>query len=148
MAGPVQDGAGRAVPVAEAAALLGVTPETLRKRLWRGQVPGVKLDGQWFVTLSGTEQDGAGLTAGPVPDAPEQDAGPSVTEQDSAPLVAQLQSENAWLRDQVEALHERLREAHVLLAQERALPAPAAEAQICGNEPARPWYLRWAWWRR
>jgi hypothetical protein len=50
----MQDGR---VPVAAAAAPLGVTAETLRKRLWRGQIPDVKLDDQWFVYVSGTEQD-------------------------------------------------------------------------------------------
>jgi hypothetical protein len=127
VAGHEQDQAGRAVPVAEAAAQLGVIAETLRKRLWRGQVPGVKLDGQWFVYADHLHQNGTG----PVPDTAGQPAGLSCPEQDSeqdtAPLVEQRESENAGLRAQLEAPEERrdldgvvflgrLREAPVQLA--------------------------------
>ena len=160
MAGHEQDEAGRAVPVAEAAVQLGVTAETLRKRLWRGQAPGIKLDGQWFIYADYLEQDQAGHEqdrAEPVPDSTEAvpgtaglAAGPSGPEQGNeqdtptAPFVDQLQSEVRFLRSQVEALQERLREAHVLAAQweQRALLAPSAPSA------PRPWYWRWAWWRR
>jgi hypothetical protein len=162
VAGHEQDQAGQVVPVAAAAAQLGVTPETLRKRLWRGQVPGVKLDGQWFVTVSGTEQDEAGPAPAAVPDTAGPPAGPSRPEQDSeqdnfpslespgAPLVDQLQGEVAFLRGQVEALQERLREAHVLLAQERALPAPSVDQEPTAHAESlpRPWWSHLAWWRR
>src|SRR3954452_8101605 len=100
MAGPTQDGGDPAVPVVEAAARLGVAPETLRKRLWRGQVPGEKRDGQWYVILSeppptppaavpdeqDTMQDRPGLRQ----DQEQDDAGPIV-------LVAELRDRVAFL---------------------------------------------------
>jgi hypothetical protein len=50
-----------AVPLREAAARMGMTTDTLRKRLQRGLTPGRKVDGQWFVV------------PGPVPDeAPDE----------------------------------------------------------------------------
>jgi hypothetical protein len=54
---PAAPGTAAAVPLREAAARMGMTTETLRKRLQRGLTPGRKVDGQWFVV------------PGPVPDA-------------------------------------------------------------------------------
>lgn len=42
-----QDG----TPLAEAAALLGLSPEATRKRLQRGTLDGYKVDNQWYVVL-------------------------------------------------------------------------------------------------
>jgi hypothetical protein len=125
-----------------------VTGKTLRKRLWRGQVPGVQLDGQWFVYADPLDQDGVGRARGSVPDTAGPPAGPSCSEQDrepdTPPLVEQLQSENAWLRGErepwrgvVAARPERRREAHMLLVQEPALPAP--------SEPQSETVPDWGW---
>src|SRR4051812_30518127 len=68
--------AGRAVPVAEAAARLGLRPETLRKQLARGRAPGLRRGGQWFAVLDDVldvqdgMQDHAGLATDPAPQAP------------------------------------------------------------------------------
>ena len=136
MAGHEQDSAGRAVPVAEAAAHLGLTPETLRKRLWRGQVPGEKRDGQWYVILAAplAGQDGAGPrvpeqdcvqdTAGQGQDNEQDDAGPAALVAELRDRVAFLEAELARRDEEIAAWHDRLREAHLLLAQRPALPAP------------------------
>lgn len=153
----MQDRAGRAVPVAEAAARLGLRPETLRKQLARGRAPGLKRHGQWFAVLDDVldVQDHAGHDAGPptepVPHAasdvpPVQDhvqdgAGP-------AAVVAVLEAEIALLTAELERVHERLREAHVLLAQRPALPAPSVtiSASVANLPPWWSW-RRWAGWR-
>jgi hypothetical protein len=55
-----------ALPLRAAAAQMGLSVDTLRKRLQRGLTPGRKVDGQWFVEPlgppdpSGPVQDGAG----------------------------------------------------------------------------------------
>ncbi len=51
------DAPGYGVPIAEAAARLGVGVELLRKRAQRGTIPAYKVDGKWFVDLD-TDQDG------------------------------------------------------------------------------------------
>jgi hypothetical protein len=161
MAGHEQDGAGQAVPVAEAAARLGLTPETLRKRLWRGQVQGEKRDGQWYVVLP--EQDAAGPvrdTAGPRQDGagPEQDR-----EQDrqdegglAAQYIASLERMLAEQRIELEARRREVQELHILLqrAQQLALPAPNSPPTANGADrpngtPAAnssPWWRRWWPW--
>jgi uncharacterized coiled-coil protein SlyX len=55
MSGQRQDG----TPIAEAAYLLGLSPEAVRKRLQRETLPGYKQDGQWYVLLDlhGARQD-------------------------------------------------------------------------------------------
>jgi hypothetical protein len=170
MIGHEQDGAGpaagQAVPVAEAAAYLGLTPETLRKRLWRGQLAGEKRDGQWYVVLPclPNEQDQAGPgqdRAGPPPDG-EQDNGQDEAghEQDYGPavLITELRDRVAFLEAAIErrdrdlaAALERLREAHVLAAQQAALPAPSQTSDAASAEQGaistltpRPWW--WRWW--
>lgn len=82
MAGQRQDG----VPIAEAAARLGLSPEAVRKRLNRGTLPGYKLEGTWYVTLD---------RPGPVSGRPDggrtewQDV--SGQRQDAAPIEADYQ---------------------------------------------------------
>ena len=49
----------RGVPIAEAAARLGVGVELLRKRAQRGTMPARKVDGRWFVDLD-VDRDGVG----------------------------------------------------------------------------------------
>jgi hypothetical protein len=51
VAGPERDTAGREVPLAEAALLLGTTQEAVRKRLRRGSLRGGKHAGEWCVVL-------------------------------------------------------------------------------------------------
>ena len=65
-----------AIPIAEAAARLGVGVELLRKRAQRNTMPAYKLDGKWYVVLD-VDQDGAQ----DIPPGPEEVV-PSGTVQD------------------------------------------------------------------
>ena len=72
----------------DAAQLLGISPEAVRKRLDRGALQGVKRGRSWVVFLDAnipqdTPQDAA---TGQAPDA----------------LIAQLRDENAYLRQQLD----------------------------------------------
>jgi len=159
------------VDIATAARRLGISTDGVHKRIARGRLPVYRVDGRTFVVVDSpstptdtprsTDSLDGHVQAASV-HAPEQDTQLGL----SNPLVAQLESEVCFLRKQVEALQERhaaavvawqerLREAHVLLAQRPALPAPptaadpAAEATtaFCSSAAA-PWWARWAWWRR
>ena len=55
--GPTMDPPTGAVPIAEAAARLGVGVELLRKRAQRNTMPAYKVDGKWYVVLD-VDQDG------------------------------------------------------------------------------------------
>lgn len=117
--------------IADAAARLGLSTETVRKRLQRGKLQGYKTaDGSWRVVL-------------PTPDSPGQQPGhPPGQESNNSPdgssaLVDALRDEVAFLRSQLQARDEEIRRAHILLqqAQQQAtalLPAPRA-----------PWWRRW-----
>jgi len=158
MAGLMQDGAGQAVPVVEAAARLGLAPETVRKRLWRGQMAGEKRDGQWYVVLpTDSVPDDAGLgrtgqDSGQDHAGPMQDAGQDT----AAVLVPELRERVAFLeralerrdRDLASAL-ERLHEAHVLLAQRPALPSGEIpnRPEVSTGTP-HPWWAAFWPWRR
>jgi hypothetical protein len=94
--------AGRTVPVAEAAARLGLRPEPLRKKLARGRAPGLKRHGQWFAVLDDVldvqdgVQDHAGLEAEPVQHAPS-DAPPmldGVLDGAGPAALARVEAEN------------------------------------------------------
>jgi hypothetical protein len=88
-----------ALPLREAAARMGMSTDTLRKRLQRGLTPGRKVDGQWFVVPDGAPdvsvsvQDAAGPVhdqTGPVPDSQDAPPGPP-----GALLVSQRAQEMA-----------------------------------------------------
>jgi hypothetical protein len=172
VAGQQRDMAGREVPLAEAATILGTTQEAVRKRLRRGSLLGGKHGGEWCVVLppeldprsngaghGGTERDTAPADGGTEEDPRRDTAGQAAVlearlqevERHRDALAAQLAEQNAHLT----ACLERLREAHVLLAQERALPAPSIPDPEMGAVPIndlsepRPWWARLAaWWRR
>lgn len=50
------DAGGRYVPVGEAAAALGVTPDAIRARLRRGTLEGEKRDQSWYVRLASEDR--------------------------------------------------------------------------------------------
>ena len=54
----------RYVPVAEAAALLGVKPDSIRKRIYRRQLEAMKAPGssEWLVCIDGTARDELTIT--------------------------------------------------------------------------------------
>jgi hypothetical protein len=120
--------------IADAAKHFGLTRDGVRKRLLRGKLTGVMLDGVQYVLV-------------------DKSASPSsngdAVHDVSATLVAQLQSENAWLRGELESRRREVSELHVLLAQRPALPAPReADSFTESVNESRPWWARWAWWRR
>ena len=116
-----QDAVLDTVDISEASKRLKVSPETIRKRLQRGSLPGFKAsNGTWRVTLD-TVQDSPGQ---------EQDK-PGQADSD---LVRRLEDEVAFLRAQLQARDEEIRRAHVLIQQAQAkvpeLPAPAARPTL------------------
>ena len=170
VAGQPRDTAGPEIPLADAAAILGVTQEAVRKRLRRGSLIGGKRRGEWWVRLP-LDEAGHGE--------PRRDtrAGPGGTERDAERdmagrltlaevRLAEVERQRAQLEGQVDFLQrelERAAEAQAelrrLLAmalQTRALPAPRAEVHAdvkphaAGQAPApappAPWWKRfWRW---
>jgi hypothetical protein len=148
------------VPLSDAATRLGLTPDAVRLRLRRGKtLQGIKRGREWYVLLDDAPSDATGRATdhdrssdatGRDDDATDQD--PSAADA----LVVQLQSEVDFLRQEVAALQERLREAHLLAAQRVALPAGDAQSvtaprdndSIVESLPRPKWWARWLWWRR
>ena len=121
----------RFVPVADAAAIMGAHPDTVRRRLRAGTLRGQRDPGppaRWLVEV------------------PDDATAPTDDATALARQAADLQAENRMLRGQLATMHATLdheREQSELLAKAheqltRALPAPAADAA-----PARA-----PWWRR
>jgi hypothetical protein len=116
--------------IADAAARLGLSTETVRKRLQRGKLKGFKGDdGAWRVVLP--EPDQAGQSQDSKPDA-IQDSSPD----NSGPLVAALKDEIVFLRSQLQARDEEIRRAHVLIQQAQKQPMPLLPGE------------RLPWWKR
>ena len=124
------------VDVATAAQRLGVPVATVYKRIQRGRLRVHRGDGHVYVVLD-RSMDASTPSMDPAsnghgPDGPPSmdtanghvDGAEQVVGSDNlAPLVAQLQSENVWLRGELEARrrecdawHDRLREAHLVQA--------------------------------
>ena len=120
------------VSLREAAAALGVSPDTVRRRIRAAHIEARKAGGRWQVEMP----DAAAAS----PPEPERDATALARQ------AADLQAENRMLRGQLATMHATLdheREQAGLVARtleqfSRALPAPAADAA-----PARA-----PWWRR
>jgi hypothetical protein len=114
-----------------AAARLGLTVETVRKRLQRGRIKGFKApDGTWRVVLDKVDnkQDSPGQAAGQEQDKPGQD--------DSA-LVATLRDEVRFLRSQLQSRDEEIRRVHVLLQQEQQ-----QVKALTDQRERQPWWYR------
>lgn len=119
------------VDLATAAARLGLTVETVRKRLQRGKVKGFKgADGTWRVVLDrvDSKQDSPGQKAGQEQDKPGQGDGP---------LVEALRDEVRFLRSQLQARDEEIRRVHVLLQQEQQIKVLTDK-----KEPPLSWWRR------
>jgi hypothetical protein len=91
-------------------------------------------------TGSGTAAPGSGPGPEPV----------FAANNDPALLVAQLEDEVRFLRDELVARRREVQELHVLLAQRPALPAGVEISTPATNVAPVPWWSwqRWAWWRR
>jgi len=128
----MQDSVQDSVDLATAATSLGLTAETVRKRLQRGKIKGFKTpDGTWRVVLDrvDSKQDKPGQVAGQEQDKPGQD---------DAPLVAALRDEVHFLRSQLQARDEEIRRVHVLLQQEQQQVKALAD-----QRERQPWWQRW-----
>ena len=151
------------VPIGEAAARLGVTTETLRKRVQRGQVRAFKRGKHWYVVLdrSAPVQDNTNSVPDPVPDLVQDRTAAELAHVRA--LLEEVQHQRDTLVQEREALLARLADAHQLLqsdaverAELRRLLAQALQMQaaqaLAGPEPhvavdsavtsRRPW-----WWR-
>lgn len=141
-----------AVPLATAAAQLGITSEALRMRLKRGTARGEKRGTMWYVVLEAIR------------------AAEQPTEQLHAPteqteLVVQLRSEVTYLRGALEREQAASEQLRVLL-QQRLTPQLAAPLEgtavrapeslekppagtavqissTANNQPRRPWWKVW-----
>ena len=118
--------------IVEAATRLGLSTETVRKRLQRGKLKGFKTpEGVWRVVL-------------PAPDSPDKQPGqsPDSSLDGSAALVTALRDEVAFLRGQLQARDEEIRRAHVLLQQAQQQAVRLLEPPETPPE-RRPWWRRW-----
>jgi len=117
--------------IADAAARLGLSTETVRKRLQRGKIKGFKAaDGSWRVVLPPLDNPGQkpGQKSNPSPD--NRPGG-------SGALVAALRDEVAFLRSQLQVRDEEIRRAHILLQQTQQ------QATALLPVPRAPWWRRW-----
>jgi hypothetical protein len=109
------------VSIQEAAKVLRLSPQTVRRRVKNGELPGVQVDTPqgfvWVVEVS------------------EDVSNDSPTDEAMVKLVAALQAQIEGLNTELEARRREVQELHVLL-QQAALPAPKEH---------RPW---WQWWRQ
>jgi hypothetical protein len=155
----LQDNGTATVPLAEAAARLGISEELVRKRIYRGKLAGEKIDGRWHVVLNHQDspQEGCQDQSGLVQDSEDRFA---------AELIAHQQDEIGFLRQELTARAEemtRQREQwaeesrrkdviiHELSSQLKALPAKIVEQQQAATSepepattPIRPWWKFWA----
>ena len=126
------------VDLSTAAKRLGLTVETVRKRLQRGKIKGFKgAGGAWRVVLDKVDsrQDSPGHPAGQEQDKPGQG---------DDPLVAALRDEVHFLRSQLQARDEEIRRVHVLLQQEQQQVKALSDRRDDQRENARrPWWQVW-----
>jgi hypothetical protein len=134
------DDAGRWLPVADAAPVLGTTERTVRRRVLAGHVRSRQRDGRTEVWVSGrVPDDGPDVDA--TPDTPPEDARnralvalerllrDTLAEKDAVQQAAAMwQERSANLRAEVDRLQGEV---------EALLALPAHE------EPPPPWWRRW-----
>ncbi len=95
------------VTVAEAARVLGITPDSVRSRLQRGTLPGEKIAGIWHVTLP----EGIGIT--------RNTGQPGTDGHLQGALIEQLRSENLYLRERLEEADRQQAQMLEQFAEER-----------------------------
>ena len=157
------------VPVAEAAARLGLSEHAVRKRIQRGMLPAVKDGaGRWLVVLDPLD------TSSSTPETPSKTTGTPVEDTSHVPqdggaesvyreLVDTLRAEVDFLRGELSARTEELRRKDHIIAgltsripelpagQDAAQASPAPPGATERPKPATdtppPWWRR-VWWLR
>jgi len=109
-------------PIARAAEILGKSPRTVLRWIQSGKVPAQKIDGQWYVDVSGVM--------------PSERPAPAdvISEKDAA--ISDLRKEVSLLRSQLAEKDRQIVELHTLLGRaQKALPNPTKKR----------W---WVFWKR
>jgi len=100
------------IPIAEAAARLGISADAVRKRIQRGKLTGHKTDTGWTV-------DWIELDSGPEP--------VQTVSIDASAVIARLESEVAFLRSELASRTEEVRRKdHLLAGALERIPAVSA----------------------
>ncbi len=149
----VYDGTHETVTIKEASERLGISEQAVRQRIRRKTLPAQRLDGKLYVVLS------AGYNESPPSPTPGQDSEhvrvASAVRDAYTELVAQLQSENEHLRQQLSVKDDQLRANQILMSQLthqlHALPAAIVAEQEHAKQapespvpaPSRPWWRFW-----
>jgi hypothetical protein len=155
--------------ITDAAHQFGVSPDTVKRRIKRGELPTRKDQTQtgwrWLVYVAVAPAGGAdaapaapadgALTAraAPADVALPAPAAPTAEVHRLEQLVASQEATIAEQRVELEARRREVQELIVLLerAQRLALPAPREETPSAETleslERSRPWWERWRWWR-
>jgi len=129
------------VPIATAAAALGLTPEAVRKRVKRGTLEAYKKGGQWRVILP-ENRPVSGSAASPESDPVQAIA---LTERLIAPWAAQvadLQGRVILQAEEMGRLRAELAAAEAKLAERSTIAQPAAPVEPTSTTP-RHWWQVW-----
>ena len=113
-----QSGPPERMSVVEAAALLGVTEDAVRKRIHRGKIGyDQDPDGRYWVYPTEDDRRQTG----------RQTAPPESVPPESGALISELRAQIGWLEDQLERANERERQAEERDRENRRLLAAALE---------------------
>ncbi len=127
------------IPLTQAAQLLGISTDTLRKRVQRGTYNAQKVEGRWFIALPDVQDTGC-----------PPGAGSGLVVQDKAGEVSseldRLRIENRLLKaqlDQKDALIKELFAQALAAKPPEALPQPAKPEQPEEPQRRRLWWKLW-----
>ncbi len=147
--------AGEWVTIKEAAGRLGVSPDTIRRRLKSGELTGQKEQTPqgftWLVEVPFT------IEPPPRPDTPSEPPGPpppadAAPNQATAPAaeVRRLEQLVEVLQTEIEARRREVEQLHIVLSQQaRALALPAPQETPATEPPTHPpRQNRSSWWQR